>query len=250
MSSTLRILSYNIHKGLSAGNRRVVLPRIREAVHELAPDLVFLQEVVGEHSKHAARFSDWPATSQYEFLSADMFPYAVYGMNCIYAHGHHGNALLSRYPIGRWSNTDVSAHRFEQRGVLHAEVELVPGYPLHCLCVHLGLARKGRDQQLLRLGDIIRREVPPGQPFILAGDFNDWSKRASHSLAGDIGAKEVFKTHRGRYARTFPSWFPIFPLDRIYYRGIRLYEAHALTKLPWRALSDHGAILAEFSVDD
>jgi endonuclease/exonuclease/phosphatase family metal-dependent hydrolase len=46
-SLPLRLLTVNIHKGYSAFNCRFVLHELREAVHAVRSDLVFLQEVEG-----------------------------------------------------------------------------------------------------------------------------------------------------------------------------------------------------------
>ncbi len=94
----LKIASYNIHKGVSAFGRRARIHEIKHALQLLDADLVFLQEVQGQHDHHAQRHAHWPAHAQHEFLAGETH-HAAYGMNAVYAHGHHGNALLSRYPI-------------------------------------------------------------------------------------------------------------------------------------------------------
>ncbi len=122
--TTLTIATYNIHKGFSQFNRRVVLHDLRERLRELDADIVFLQEVQGEHLRHPQRHSDYPAVPQHEFLADEFWEHHAYGMNAVYEEGHHGNAILSRFPIVLSSNKDVSAHRFESRGLLHCEIEL------------------------------------------------------------------------------------------------------------------------------
>ncbi len=52
----LRVLTVNTHKGFTALNRRFILPELREAVRSTGADLVFLQEVVGEHDRHSSRY--------------------------------------------------------------------------------------------------------------------------------------------------------------------------------------------------
>jgi hypothetical protein len=49
----LRIASYNIHKGLSFFNRRIVLHDVRDSLIGLNADIVFLQEVQGHHARGA-----------------------------------------------------------------------------------------------------------------------------------------------------------------------------------------------------
>jgi len=184
MSSVLRVATYNIHKGFSFFRRRLVIHAVRESLRQLGADIVFLQEVHGRHERHASRYLDWPVAPQYEFLADSVWRDYAYGRNSVYDAGHHGNAILSRYPILRWDNQDVSTHRLEKRGLLHCEIQ-PPGWaePLHCVCVHLGLLSRGRGRQLELLRQRIERLVPPAAPLIVAGDFNDWRYRAAHELA-------------------------------------------------------------------
>ncbi len=244
----LRILSYNIHKGFASDNRRFVLAGIREAIKSTQADLVFLQEVQGAHARKALRVKAWPSTSQFEYLADKLWPHFAYGKNAVSYQGHHGNALLSRYPIRTWSNIDISTNPIEQRGFLHAEIDL-NGARVHCLCLHLSLFQGARTKQLSAVADRIMRLVPTEEPLIIGGDFNDWRKRASDIIRRHTGAIEVFKTLHGRYARTFPSRFPVLALDRIYVRGFTPITATVLRGAKWRMLSDHAALYAEVTRD-
>jgi endonuclease/exonuclease/phosphatase family metal-dependent hydrolase len=133
----LRVLSYNIHKGFSMGNRRFVLDGIRQAIRETSADLVFLQEVLGEHQDHKKKYPEWRKDSQFEFLADEVWPHYAYGKNAIYTSGHHGNAILSKYPFTFFENIDISTNRVEQRGLLHGVIE-IPGHkqPIHAICVY------------------------------------------------------------------------------------------------------------------
>ncbi|MCU0840930.1 MAG: endonuclease/exonuclease/phosphatase family protein [Thiobacillaceae bacterium] len=246
MKSHLRIASYNIHKGLSFFNRRMVVHELRDRLAALGSDIVFLQEVQGHHAERPSQFKGWPDRPQYEFLADQIWSEFAYGRNAVYDHGHHGNAILSRYPIIRWENEDISAHAFESRGVLHCEMD-VPGLgrPLHAICLHLALHESGRRKQLHQVSERIRRMVPDDAPLILAGDFNDWRQRAARYLAAELKLKEVFESAHGRPARSFPAAFPLFSLDRIYVRGFGVTSAHVLHGSAWRRLSDHAALTAQ-----
>ncbi|MFS2127613.1 endonuclease/exonuclease/phosphatase family protein, partial [Pseudomonas sp. Pseusp97] len=180
----LRVLTVNTHKGFTAFNRRFILHELRDAVRATSADLVFLQEVHGEHQLHAERQPDWPATPHYEFLADSMWPAFAYGRNAVYPEGHHGNALLSRLPISRWDNRDVSVAGTEERGLLHAQIDLPGERSLHAVCVHLGLHESQRRQQLQLLCELVG-ELPANDPVVVAGDFNDWRCRATGLLAGD-----------------------------------------------------------------
>ena len=123
----LRVATYNIHKGV-----RGVGPRKRLEIHNLGlgiealdADLVFLQEVRSFHHAEARRFArthfGWPDQAQADFLAPEGYAVA-YRTNAVTRHGEHGNALLSRWPLGEIGHRDVSDHPFEQRGLLHVPV--------------------------------------------------------------------------------------------------------------------------------
>ncbi|HEX8979813.1 MAG TPA: endonuclease/exonuclease/phosphatase family protein [Parasulfuritortus sp.] len=245
MCSALNIASYNIHKGLSFFNRRMVVHELKDRLQALDADIVFLQEVQGEHAGRAGRFLNWPDIPQHEFLAGGIWTDMAYGKNAVYDHGHHGNAILSRYPILRWENVDISAHVFESRGLLHCELS-VPGLdqPLHAICLHLALNEQGRRKQLQQISSHIHDLVPDGAPLIMAGDFNDWRQRAPAYLAKELGLTEVFETVQGRPALSFPAALPVFALDRIYIRGFSVLSARVLHGSAWRRLSDHAALTA------
>lgn len=241
----LHIATYNIHKGFSQFNRRMVVHDLRDRLRVLNPDIVFLQEVQGLHLGRALTHSDWPETPQHEFLAEDIWQQTAYGGNAIYDHGHHGNAILSRFPILSSHNQDVSGHRFERRGLLYSQIQL-PAFPepVHCVCVHLGLTGGSRRRQLEMLTHRLELVVPITAPLIVAGDFNDWRNRADDVLVERLGVVEVFGGPTGRPARSFPSNLPVFRLDRIYVRGFRVARAEVHYGPPWSQISDHAALSA------
>ena len=245
MHRTLRITTFNIHKGVTGFNARLVLHKQREQFRRMQADTVFLQEVRGEHAKHQRRFTHWPSSSQHEFLADSIWQDFAYGKNAVYPAGHHGNALLSKFPILKSENVDISAHLSEQRGMLHCEIG-VPGWdqPLHCICVHLGLFAHWRRQQLLTLRQRIETLVPTDAPLIIAGDFNDWRQKAGQILADGLHLREVFEHASGKPARTFPSMLPMFRLDRIYVRGFHILASEVHGGPTFNNVSDHAALSA------
>ncbi|MDR3414181.1 MAG: endonuclease/exonuclease/phosphatase family protein [Formivibrio sp.] len=239
MDKRLRIASYNIHKGVSTFNRRLILHEVRRELLRLNPDLVFLQEVQGEHLRRALRFDTWPDTPQHEFLAGEHLS-SAYGRNANHRLGHHGNALLSRFPIGDTHNLDLTLHRFEQRGLLHCVLQPATwNQPLHALCVHLNLLAHDRRRQLSMLVQYIQNSIPPLEPLVLAGDFNDWSREATFTLKHELGLAEAFETLHGTAAKSFPARMPFLRLDRIYTRGFNIEVADVLTDAHWIGLSDH-----------
>lgn len=238
------VLSLNIHKGLSPLNRRVIVHDVRDRLHAASPDIVFLQEVQDAHDHHLAQRADWPALAQSSYLAGNLWPEIHYGRNAVYDHGHHGNLILSRFAVKAVRNDDISEHRYERRGLLHAIVE-AGGMHVHCFCVHLGLFERGRRRQIDAIIAAIAERAPAAEPVIVAGDFNDWRNLAEARLAA-AGLVDVFRVHHVRLPRTFPGRLPLLRLDRIYARGLVLVEAEALRS--WSRLSDHLALTATFEL--
>ena len=163
----------------------------------------------------------------------------------MYPAGHHGNALLSKYPIIKTTNQDVSAHATEDRGMLHCEINM-PNWdaPLHAICVHLGLFAHWRRQQLVAVAEYIEQHVPHHEPLIVAGDFNDWSTRSARAFAIRLHMHEVFEHHQGKAARSFPSWLPMLKLDRIYVRGFHVKHVEVHSGAHFVKVSDHAILTA------
>ena len=248
----LHVVTYNIHKGFSQFNRHMMVHELRSRLRSLGPDLVFLQEVQGLNEKHAEAIDDWPDEPQHNFLAADVWPSTAYGKNAIYDHGHHGNAILSRFPIAHVHNQDITHLRFERRGLLHCSVA-VPGVgrPVHCVCVHLSLFARSRRRQMAALVGYLDTLIGPDAPLIIAGDFNDWRNEADDLLARELGLEEVFGgsaddlSHPGR---SFPSKLPVLRLDRIYVRGFVVDKAIVHFGRPWSKISDHAAVSGHLSL--
>lgn len=244
-----KVLTYNIHKGFSTGNRRFVLHRIRDALLASDTDLVFLQELQGQHTQHEQRVSDWPEKPQFEFLADRVWLHHAYGKNAIYDAGHHGNAILSKFPFDSWQNIKVTSFKKASRSLLHGLIK-IPNHEvtIHVICIHFCLLAYERRRQLRLLSEHIHTHIPRDAPLIVAGDFNDWTQRAEKHLCSELGLREVFQTLEGSHARTFPAHFPILAMDRIYYRGVQPISCQRLLDKPWQHLSDHAPLTASFSL--
>jgi endonuclease/exonuclease/phosphatase family metal-dependent hydrolase len=245
------LLTYNIHKGFNITNRRFVLHNIREILQETGADIAFLQEIQGEHIGRGASIENWPEVSQYEFLADQVWPHYAYGKNAIYNAGHHGNAILSKFPFTEWENVNVSWLKRASRSLLHGIVSIpILDRQIHVICVHMDQLKFIRNQQLKRLAHRIEEKIPAEAPLIVAGDFNDWGDHASNFLFTGPGLKEVHHAQYGHHAMTYPAAWPMFALDRIYYRNIDLVTCKPLNEKPWHALSDHSPLYAEFRLKD
>jgi endonuclease/exonuclease/phosphatase family metal-dependent hydrolase len=244
----LNVLSFNIHKGLNATSSQWVLDKIQALLGTVDADIIFLQEVQGEHRQRQQKFaSDWPDLSQTEFLAGKNWPYYCYGANVQHEYGHHGNAILSKYPLRQVQNLDISTGRMSQRGLLYAKVE-IPQTTLsvHLLCTHLGLLKKERKYQFSQLNNFIQHTIPENETLIMAGDFNDWRSTSLKLLSKSLQITEVFKALKGAYARSCPAALPLLKVDRIYYRGLTPSGCEVVSI---KDASDHLPLRASFTLN-
>jgi endonuclease/exonuclease/phosphatase family metal-dependent hydrolase len=249
-NNELRVCTYNIHKGFCAANIRPILQELRHAIRTVDADLVFLQEVVGERlgpvSDEENTDNSTFSYPQFEYLADEVWPHHAYGRNAIYQKGHHGNAILSKNPFLESDNIDISQWWFSQRGVLFGKLKI----GIHVVCIHFGLFRGERRRQLKMLLELLAQKVADDAPLIIAGDFNDWNGALHRQLISQFQFKEAYNVTYNRLAKTFPARLPLFAMDRIYYRNLKLLDAEVLSGAPWERLSDHRALYAAFQFGD
>ena len=217
--------------------RRSILAEIRDELRADGAHLVFLQEIGGAAGEQVT-------PHQYEVLADQMWPQHAYGRNAVTTGGHHGNALLSKYPIVQWRNVDVSVGESEPRGMLHCVLDIPGAAQLHAVCVHFGLRESDRQRQVEHLLELIAATIPSDAPLVVAGDFNDWRERAHRQLLRNSALEEIHATANGHPARTFPARWPLLRLDRIYVRNVHHRPLH-LPRRPWATLSDHAPLGGE-----
>jgi endonuclease/exonuclease/phosphatase family metal-dependent hydrolase len=239
---TLRVVTYNIHKcrGL---DRRVRPERIAAVLRETGGDVVALQEVLSVdgqgHEQHQARCIA-------EALGMD---YRI-GENRRLHGGAYGNVTLSRLPLGRVENFDITWRGRERRGCLRSDLHL-DGRVVHLFNIHLGTAyierrfqgRKLVSEEILNSGEL-------SGPRIVVGDFNEWTHGlASRLLSAHLKSADL-RYHLSR-ARTYPGILPLVHLDHVYYDGAlelkRLMLHRSRTAL---IASDHLPLVADFALRD
>jgi endonuclease/exonuclease/phosphatase family metal-dependent hydrolase len=241
----LRVATYNIHKGVQGLGpaRRLEIHNLGHAVEQLDADMVCLQEVRSVHRREERFFPHWPSIPQAEFLAPEGYE-AIYRTNAITRHGEHGNAMLSRWPVLTHQHRDISDHRFEQRGFLHTQVEVVDRV-VHVLVVHLGLVPASRVRQVISLLAHIDQDIPAHEPVLVAGDFNDWGTGLGRRMA-----QAGFREWREKPTPTYPSRLPLNQLDHVYARGLTPVHAMVPTGRIWQRMSDHLPLVAEFAWND
>jgi len=244
----INLVSYNIHKGFNSLGTDFVLHQMKALLQETNTDLLFLQEIVGENISHSENIKNWPTESQFEFLADSNWSHYSYGKNAVYPERHHGNAILSKFPILHSENTDLTINRYEMRGLLHCTILLPNEQKLNLLNVHLDLLHGSRMQQLHQIVRYAQTHILPNSPLVLAGDFNDWSGKLTEHFHALLGLSEAFLQHHRSHAKTFPAFFPLLQLDRIYFRNLTVLKARVLDHKPWSSLSDHLPIYCEFEL--
>jgi endonuclease/exonuclease/phosphatase family metal-dependent hydrolase len=246
----IRVVTYNIHRAIGL-DRRFRLDRIVNILGDHDGDIVLLQEV-DEGVPRSGRMNLAKA------LATELdYPYYAMGHNVSLRKGRYGNATLSRYPISRERNIDLSVDVRKRRGCQHTTIELggdsPSGYSLEVFNLHLGLSARERQRQA---GILVRSSefgtLDPGMPCLLGGDFNDWRSLLRAFFVEGMGFHCATDrgTERGpRAIRTYPSFSPQGALDRIYYRGgLRLLSVNRCRHQIARIASDHLPVFATFEL--
>jgi len=246
----LRVLTYNIHRAIGV-DRRFRPDRIIKILAHHSPDVVLLQEV-----------DDGVPRSREKDLARELagvlgYPHYAVGHNVSLRKGRYGNATLSRFPILRERNIDLTVDERKRRGCQHTtlHVEKIPGHPhrVEVFNLHLGLSARERARQV---GFLTKSDefhgLETGLACLVGGDFNDW-RSLLHPIFTEILDFQS-ATHRGPgyngAIATYPSFSPTGGRDRIYYRGsgIRLLAARSCRLRVSRVASDHLPVVAEFEV--
>lgn len=235
----MRLLSWNIHKGIGGRDRRYSLQRIIDVIDHEQPDLVCLQEV--DRLVRRSGFDDQP-----RLLARSLGLHAVFQPNVPVGDGSYGNLVLSRYPVGSRHRISLKRGLRKSRG---AQLVLIdpPAGPLHLVNTHLGLDERERHWQVGRLlGHRLFRSAEP-LPTVIVGDFNDWR----NTLAANALAAEGFRQVTSPVARyrSFPAWLPVGGLDKAFVRGrIAIEQAEIVRTSLARQASDHLPLVVDFQL--
>ena len=235
----LRCATYNIHK-CRGFDRRTVPERIIAVLRELDADVLCLQEVV--NAAGGPEIYD-----QAEAIARALPDYAwCFGGNRPLHGGTYGNMTLSRLPVLRWQNLNIT-HTREPRGVLQVDLSLGESFPLHLFNVHLGTGFMERRFQAARLlaDDVLGQPALTG-PRLVMGDFNEWSRGLTTRLLRD--SFQTFKPkHAMRFPKTFPGMLPLMTLDHCYFEPpLALVETRLWRSRTALIASDHLPLVAEF----
>ena len=237
----MRLLSYNIHKGIGGRDRRYQLERIIDVIEQENPDLICLQEV--DRNVRRSRHHDQPK------LLADYFSAAesLYQMNVKLKEGGYGNLLLSRWPLRSHHQISLRLNSKKPRGAQLAVIKTPEG-PLHLAHWHLGLADRERRWQVRHLlGHPLFRESQH-LPTLIVGDFNDWRNTLADGPFQPHAFRQV-TTPISRF-RSFPAYVAVGSLDKAFYRGpLVIRHAKIVRSRQAKVASDHLPLVIDFHLD-
>ena len=237
----MRLLSYNIHKGIGGRDRRYRFERVISVIEAENPDIICLQEV-DRDCRRSSR-DDQPK------LLANYFKFKthLYQPNVSLKYGMYGNLILSRWPFLHKHQISLRLSRRKPRGAQMAVVDSPEG-PFHLVHFHLGLAEKERHWQLQHLlGHHLFKESDH-LPVMVVGDFNDWRNTLCRGCLAEQGFAQL--TAPISRFRSFPAYLPLGSLDKAFVRGkIVLRHARIVHSPMARQASDHLPLVIDFHLE-
>jgi endonuclease/exonuclease/phosphatase family metal-dependent hydrolase len=234
----MRLLSYNIHKGIGGRDRLYRLARIVAVIAAEDPDVVCLQEV--DRHVRRTRHDDQPSA----LADALRLAASLYQLNVHLKTGGYGNLVLSRWPLGRTHQISLRLKTRKPRGAQIAVVETPEG-PLRLVHAHLGLAEHERHWQVRHLLEHPLFREPGDLPTLVVGDLNDWRNTLAHGPFLRHGFHQV-TAPRWRF-RSFPAYLPVVSLDKAFSRGpVEVRHARIAHSHLARAASDHLPLVIDF----
>ena len=234
----MRLLSYNIHKGIGGRDRRYRIERVIDVIEQENPDVICLQEVA--RNSRRSRFHDQPRLIAEYFNAGER----LFQMNVHLKRGGYGNLILSRWDFHEKHQISLRLNRKKPRGAQIAVVRTPEG-ELRLVNWHLGLAERERHWQANHLFNHHLFREAEHLPTLIVGDFNDWRNTL---------AEGPFARHRYEHVTTPPSRFRSFPaymsvgsLDKAFFRGdVTIRHARIVRTLGARLASDHLPLAIDF----
>lgn len=236
----LKLVTWNIHKGIGGADRRYDFGRILGVLDRLAPDLICLQEVAVDLP--SARHHDQPK------LLADYFPtlHPFFQQTVHWKKGGYGNLILSRFPFLEKHRISLQYKNRKVRGAILAKVD-TPGRPLTLVNWHLGL---GAGERLWQVQHLLRHDLwraAADESAVIAGDFNDWRNLLGPNLLEPAGLRQA-SAPPARF-RSFPAALPTLSLDKVFHTpDITPHKIHVVKGAWVRPASDHLPVEAQLSL--
>jgi endonuclease/exonuclease/phosphatase family metal-dependent hydrolase len=234
----MRLLSYNIHKGIGGRDRLYRIERIIRVIREEDPDIVCLQEV--DRNVRRSRHDDQPSRLAEAVLAVGW----SYQLNVHLGNGGYGNLVLARWPFRDTHHVSLRVKWRKPRGAQVVVVDTPEG-PLLLVHWHLGLAERERHRQVRHLLDHQVFRGSAHLPTVVVGDFNDWRNTLAH---GPFARHSLVQaTVPLTRFRSFPAYFPVISLDKAFVSGaVDVRHARIVHSHLTRRASDHLPLVLDF----
>jgi endonuclease/exonuclease/phosphatase family metal-dependent hydrolase len=225
----LRIVTYNIHGAVGIDGKRD-FQRIGAFLKAQQIDIALIQEL-------NTLSSDYEAKRHVLELQTDHFGHFVAAPTITRANNWHGNGLFSCYPITQYNVIDISRNGKEPRNILEGFIQTPQGL-LHVMNTHKGLGYIERSHQMAQLNELLKKQSDT--PLVVGGDINEWQ-------AYSAGLRRLNQALRPLpTGPTFPTFYPLFHLDRIWCRPENLQIKCEVLRTPeTRIYSDHFPLMIE-----
>lgn len=227
----MRLLTYNIHKGIGGRDRRYRLERIIDVIEQENPDLICLQEV--DRNVRRSKFHNQPQLLAEYFQAAEQ----LYQLNVHLKSGGYGNLILSRWPLLSTHQISLRLNGKKPRGAQMVVVDSPEG-ALHLVNWHLGLAEAERRWQVRHLLEHRLFQESAHLPTVIMGDCNDWRNQLETVVFQSHDFQQA--THPPSRFRSFPAYLPMGSLDKLFYRGdILVRHVRVVRTAMAKIASDH-----------
>ncbi|WP_255417231.1 endonuclease/exonuclease/phosphatase family protein [Proteiniphilum sp. X52] len=230
--TTIRVL--NINTRMSGQMVGYNAAPFADYIEQYNPDFVMLQEIDYKTARNG--FRDFTTE-----LAAETGYFSAFGRAIAYSQGEYGVAILSKYPIEKISNTQLTGNASEMkemRTVLFIDVILPDtGEKIRMAVTHLDHSTDGVRQSMVQQ---LNGAIGSSFPTLLAGDFNAFPSETAIST-GMASWKRVCNNFA-----TFPASNPSRKIDYIFAQPTDKWNVKSYQVLSnSAAITDHCALLAE-----
>lgn len=228
--TTIRVLTFNIHRGVGV-DEKYDLERIARIIRDAQPDVVAVQEV--DKGTQRSQGIDQPAR-----LAELTGLHATYGKAIDYQGGEYGQLILTRE-----RPTTHEVHRLpgdpqrEQRIALEVTTAK-DGRAFRFVTTHLD-HRGDSPDRLGQAREVATRFGGGELPVVLAGDFNAQPDSDALAVFGSWVNASSGATHL-----TFPAEAPVRQIDYVLASPAARWRVREARVLEEPAASDHRPLLA------
>lgn len=240
-SSTIKVMSYNIHRGNPPSKNASYrdLKAIAYVIKIEKPDFVALSEVDNKTKRSGVTVNQAKELGRL----TGMHYYFTKAMD--YQGGEYGDAVLSKLPILDSTRYELPTtdNSFEPRSIAMITVEK-DGQKFHFGSTHFDHTSNGanRELQVKATNKIIKKL---SYPLILAGDWN--SKPDSEPIKI---LKQTLTPTCSKCPLTFPAIKPNRTLDYVMYRPKQKFELKSLKTVNETYASDHLPLVVELKLNN